>query len=699
MSGFLFVQICYNNKSMTKIVKVLLLSLVVIPIIVSNSFFSPFVIGKSLFLGGVISLVSILFLINFFSNKKWKVDVLNKLNIYYKHPIIVAIFAFIFTFSISTLFAIDKYHAFWGDIERAEGLTAMVCFLSFFIFTLLVFEKKEWLWFFRLSLFTTLILVVKEFSQLLGGVGRPGSFLGNPIFLAGYLLFSIFCSIFVFSEDKIKFWKYFSVITFILSILGIFITQTRGTILGLIVGFTFVLIYGIIKGKNVFYKKFNLRKFAIILLCLTFIFSVLFVVTRKNEIWQKVPGVSRVALISGEDSSTQARLLMIKVSMNAINPSQNGWKKFIIGWGPENFRLAYGKYFDSRQFNYEDTFFDRAHNKLLDVLVMNGILGLFSYLSIFLIFLFFIFKRKEFSLINLGLLFWLVAYFIHLLFIFDQITTWIPFFALLSYVVYSHYKDVILIKKNDNNPKRHIFIGISFLILSAFSVYVFYSNTLPGYIQMYKFKILLEKGDINIILNKINSTLSPFTLAQSDIRSGFLTFLQNNYDINSVNINKLVNIDFEKEEEYLKKVPFDFKNKTLLARTYTNIGKASNNIEFLKKGEVHFNELISFSPNRPDYKYSLALNLLFQKRFDEAFIYFEESFNLSPGLFAQNKSEKIEDVYINLLKYFYQTKNLDSFIKTANRLSINNYSDGASLTKIIDYIEKNKTWPKIDFGI
>lgn len=216
---------------------------------------------------------------------------------------------------------------------------------------------------------------------------------------------------------------------------------------------------------------------------------------------------------------------------------------------------------------------------------------------------------------------------------------------------------------------------------------------------MYKFKILLEKGDINIILNKINSTFSPFTLAQSDIRSGFLTFLQNNYDINSVNINKLVNIDFEKEEEFLKKVPFDFKNKTLLARTYTNIGKASNNIEFLKKGEVHFNELISFSPNRPDYKYSLALNLLFQKRFDEAFIYFEESFNLSPGLFAQNKSEKIEDVYINLLKYFYQRKNLDSFIKTANRLSINNYSDGASLTKIIDYIEKNKTWPKINFGI
>ena len=690
---------------MTKIVKVLLLSLSVIPIIVSNSFFSPFVIGKSLFLGGVISLVNILFLIHFFSNKKFKEGIVNKINTYYKHPIVVAIFAFIFTFSISTLFAVDKYHAFWGDIERAEGLTAMVCFLSFFIFTLLVFEKKDYLNFFKLSIFITIIVLFKEFFQFfINGIERPDSFLGNPTFLAGYLLFSIFCSIFVFSEDKIKFWKYFSVITLILSILGIFITQTRGTILGFIVGFIFVLIYGIIKGKNISYRKLNLRKFSIIFLCLIFVFSAIFIGTRKNEIWQKVPGFSRVALISSTDSTTETRLLMAKLSFETVNPTQNGVKKFLIGWGPENFRLAYGKYFDSRQFNYEDTFFDRAHNKLLDILVMNGVLGLLAYLSIFFWFFLYLFKKKEFSWINLVLLFWGISYLIHLLFVFDQITTYIPLFIILSYVVYSNSKGIILDKKDKNKneikniTKGNISTGITFSVLSVFLVYIFSVNTLPGYIQMHKFGALLKEGDTGVMLNKIDSVFSPFTLAQSDIRSGLLTFLQNNYDINDININKLVNIDFEKEEEYLKKIPFDFENKTLLARTYTNIGKASNNIEFLKKGEVHFNELISFSPNRPDYKYSLALNLLFQKRFDEAFIYFEESFNLSPGLYTQNKSEKIEDVYINLLKYFYQTKNLDSFIKTANRLNLNNYSDSDGLTKIVDYIEKTNIWPKIDFG-
>lgn len=688
---------------MTKILKICLWMLAFTPLVVDNSLFYASTTTESIFIRGLLFLVSILFIINFFYAKKFRDKIIEKIKIVIKNPLVISILAFVLVFIASTIFAVDKYSAFWGTIERAEGLVGMMYFLSFFIFSLLIFEKKDWLWFFKLSLLVAFVLIFKEFIQFFNGVSRPDSFLGNPTFLAGYLLFSIFCSIIIFNEYKFKFWGYFSILILILSVLGIFITGTRGTLVGLAVGFIAVLIYSIIKGKSILIWKFNLRKLSVFILCLAIAFFALFFSTRGSEVWQRVPGFGRVAVISGEDNTTQTRLLMAKLSIDAVDPAKNGAKEFLIGWGPENFSLAYAKYFNPKQFQYEVGWFDRSHNKLFDLLVMTGILGLLAYLSIHFFFFKFIFKRQEFSLLNVGLLLFGVSLLVHLLFVFDQITTSIPFFVLLAFsLCLIYYKGAEKEEKNSKNSHKFhkvetIFIGIFFSILTIFFGFLFFKNDLPSYIQLKNYASLREKSDAKIMLNEIDGVFKPFTNAQMKIRYDFLSFISKNYNAKSDTIVKLSDLSFLKGDEYMDRRPLDLQFSNFLALTYTSQGKELNNLEYLKKGEEIFKRILLLSPHKLDFNYGLALSWFYQKKYEESFIYFEKIFDTNPGYFSQ-KSEGPEGVYTLFIKHFYDVKDKANFIKTAERLKENNYANSATLDQIIDFINKTGVWPNINFN-
>ena len=677
--------------------KIFLWGLVLVPFMVDNYAFFPYVTGESLFARGVLVIVSILFLVSIFYNRSFKNEIKDKLSLIIKKPLFISLLIFILIFITSTIFAVNGYNAFWGTIERAEGLIGLSFFFSAFIYSFLIFGRKDWFIFFKLNLLVSFILLFKEFIQFYGGVIRPTSFLDNPTFLAGYLLFSIFCAIAVFSEEKYKFWKYFSVLTLFLSIIGILITETRGTMAGIVIASIVALIYGFFKGKNILIKNISLQKISIILLCFILLSGTIFISTRKNQFWQKVPGLSRVALISGKDSTTQTRLLTAKLSLRAIDPIQNGFKKFMIGWGPENFSLAYGKYFNPVQFDYEAAWFDRSHNKLLDVLVMNGLLGLIAYLSICFFFIKSILKRKDFSLLDLGLIFFLTSYLVHLLFVFDQITTSIPFFLVIAFVLYlSTFDNADNSKINKVKLIKDIYIYLFFIIFSIFLSFIFLRNDLPASIQMRKYISLRQNGNTDYILENINSVFEPFTAAQMNIRDDFLTSVDKNYNKNDKAVQELSNIAIYRAEEYAQKDPMDIRFLAYLASAYSNKGKELKDGDLLSKGEFYFRKMVDLSPNRPDSNYGLALNLFFQKKYDESFMYYERALTLNIEYMAQIKNG-FDQVYSVFFQYFYKTKNKDNFIRTAERLRDTNYISQDMLNTIKDYIEKNNSFPPINF--
>lgn len=686
---------------MAKIMKILLWAIPLTLLMVSEEAFSPIAAGQSLFIRGSLSLISIFFTLNLFSDKNFRDRVSGKIRLLVKQPLFISISAFIFINITSTIFAVNKYDAFWGTTERQEGLIGILFFFLFFVFSLIIFEKKDWFLFFKLNLIVSFIILIKEFIQFFNGIGRPSSFLDNPTFLAGYLLFSIFCGIIVLSQNK--FWKYFSIVSIILSILGIFITETRGTLIAIFVGFIAVLIYFIIKGKSTSYWKLNLRTTSIIILSLTILFSAVFFTTRKSEVWQKVPGLSRVAVISGSDATTQTRLLMVELSLQSVNPKEEGLNKLLIGWGPENFSLAYGKYFNPKQFDYEDRWFDRSHNKLLDLLVMTGIIGLLAYLSIYFFFFKSILKKKDFSVINTGLLFFGISLFIHLLFVFDQITTSIPFFASVSFllglrILDTNNKDTDKYLRNYKSSKpEKISIGVLFLGAAIFSSFIFFRNDILGYMQMKEYKVFKKNIDTKIISGNTDSVFQPFTPSQKKIREDFLIFTIEKIKVSDLSHTIITNEAILRGEEYVERNPLDVRFLISLATAYTNKGIDLHNSEFLVKGEMYFKRFLSFSPNRSDGTYDLAANLFNQKKYEESLKYFEKSFNLSSKYFL-NEFKNVEGIYTFFLKHFYDIKDKENFIITAKRLQNSNYLTKDNLDMILYYFDKLKGWPPINFS-
>ena len=639
------------------LLKVLLLSIVITPLLVDSSVFFMFTSAKSLFVRGVLSLEGILFICLFVINTDFRDKILLKLNKYIRNPIFIAVFVLLISYIISTIFAVNTYIAFWGDLQRAEGLAGFLFYFTFFIFSLLIFEKKDWILFFKLSFVVGFMLVLKEFYQFFSGVVRPGSFVHNPAFLSGYLLFPIFSFFVIFNEIKLKLFKYFSIFILLALILGIFITETRGTILGLFLGVIFVLIYFLFDKKTkdiLILKRLNLYKLSIIILLFIFSFFTIFAVTNKSEVWSRVPGFSRFASMSMEDSTMNTRLLTSKIGIESVNPKENGVKKLLIGWGPDNYYLAYGKYFDSKQFNYEDGWFDRAHDKFVDVLVMNGLLGFFVYIAIFILLFRFVFKSKlssqfasyhNLSLLNIGLILFGVSYAVHTMFLFDQILTSLALFSVLSFIIFID-SETYLIKKEEIYYKLSKYMALGFVILIVFITFLFSRNDLVGYLQSRRYHNLLysHTGTVTFTIDEINKIFYPMTVAQFNIRSDFVNFIE----VNKVN-NELSKIGYLMSDQYLDKDPLNVQLLATMADDYTNRGKEYSSIEYLNNGEIYYKRIINFSENRIDFLYKLAVNLYIQKKYDESYYYFNKSYNNNPKIFMEY-SEKNNNIYLDFYK-------------------------------------------------
>ena len=195
----------------------------------------------------------------------------------------------------------------------------------------------------------------------------------------------------------------------------------------------------------------------------------------------------------------------------------------------------------------------------------------------------------------------------------------------------------------------------------------------------------------------IDGVTAPFTLAQVNIRRNFMEIANTLYSKKSnEDTMRLLNKAAIIGEEYLTVRPKDFIFMTTLADFYTRKGNPKKELDYLKKGEKYFDKILKFAPHRPDMNYLYAVNLYYQQSNDEAFINFEKAINLSPHIYNQYR-EKSEEVYVWFIKYFYEKKDKANFIKVADRLKENNYSDTASLDKILDYLDKNGIWPRVNF--
>jgi len=400
---------------------------------VLSSFFSP----KNLFFRLAVFISSVLFSLLLINQKEAAADIRERLAILFKNKTVFFSILTILLITASALFfAVDKVLAFWGEGARGEGAMELLFFGGFFILCALFLKEKDWKSYFKISMIVALILFCIELYQYSQGMIRPDSLFGNPIFLASYYLFSITAGLLLLKRHAVgadRFWNYLSGAAIALSAVGIFLTRSRGVILGMAVGAFALLIFFIINRKTE--KKW--RKISAGVLCALIIFGGIFFATRMNPLWQKIPGVNRIAEYSfSSDATTIPRIINTKEALTAVLPKNEKITRLLFGWGWDNYIFAWQKYYDPAVYRSDKSIFDRTHDKFVDLLVMGGALALAAFLLSLAYWLRDIFRgRRDQYWITAILLFWFVAYIVQNIFAFDTIGTYVVFYVLLAYTV------------------------------------------------------------------------------------------------------------------------------------------------------------------------------------------------------------------------------------------------------------------------
>ena len=150
-------------------------------------------------------------------------------------------------------------------------------------------------------------------------------------------------------------------------------------------------------------------------------------------------------------------------------------KTAVIGWGQENFNYIFNANYNPEMYGQEQ-WFDRAHSVFLDWLVAGGLLGLLSYLSLFLLTLVYIWKSDLGAKAKAILVGLLIAYGIHNIFVFDNLSSYILFFSVIAFA-YSlrPNKPIKLFEKNmDPVVRDYIVLPVAFILLVATVYFINY---------------------------------------------------------------------------------------------------------------------------------------------------------------------------------------------------------------------------------
>jgi len=226
------------------------------------------------------------------------------------------------------------------------GLFNLLHFGLYFLMLSTIFSANngDYKWLLRFSLFVSVIVSTWSLIDWQPRLFGP---LGNPGFLACYLLFHIFFAFYLFFKDKNLYWRIAYILITILNLITFYFTSTRGAYYGLFVGLLLFSLLFILKRS---------KKIGFILL-ISFI-----LIGGFGVYWQ------RARFLQTEE----ARMVSWQISWRAFK------ERPILGWGPENYILAFAKHYDPDWPITE--WFDKAHSNFWEFSVTTGILGLLAYL-------------------------------------------------------------------------------------------------------------------------------------------------------------------------------------------------------------------------------------------------------------------------------------------------------------------------------
>ncbi len=386
---------------------------------------------------------------------------------------------------LTTVTSPSVSNSFWGNLERMEGAFGILHGAGLFVVAYGLFKRKEdWIRFFVVSLTASIFISLYAFAQLNSSFRffpvhepkefQPGATLGHHSFVATYTIFQVFFGLFVAVMDRSTLWRVFGLSVSALNLIVFMLAAVRGAQLGMLAALgigTVLALWYIVK-----HLKARIALAGMLVTGAALFFTIL--ALKDSPLMNKLPyGIQRMSSISLDAWTARTRLLSLQISWEAFK------ERPILGWGQENFKVAYNRYFDPKHLDYEQAWFDRAHNKVAEVAVQSGIAGLLSYLIMFIAALAGLIRHlkkcqsRDEQMLALGVIMLGAAYFIQNLFLFDTSTSYLLFFSSLAYAGFlvlrtatqdAEYRQVVRSSERSSPSARQGLLavtGIAILVL------------------------------------------------------------------------------------------------------------------------------------------------------------------------------------------------------------------------------------------
>lgn len=336
----------------------------------------------------------------------------------WKIPLVVPTLLLTGAYLVATGFSVEPRVSFWGAYLRLQGTYTWLSYvIIFFAILLFVRNQQQVQRIITVILLTSVPVALYAFLQYnnLDPISwrddvtdRVMSTIGNPIFISAYLIMVVPLTIMriienlkvLLQSDEAKETSHSPtdfasslllgayLFLLIIQFMTIIYSQSRGPLLGLLVGMSFfVFLLSLSINRWLFFTFAGLAVLAIL-------FLVVFNLPNTPlEPLRNVPYLGRFGNIfnTGLDAGGgQARpaIWQGSVALLAADPLRN-----IVGYGPDALYIVYESYRPPElELLTQDAFIDRAHNEMLDSLITTGVIGFVALLFLFLSLFFYLFK-------------------------------------------------------------------------------------------------------------------------------------------------------------------------------------------------------------------------------------------------------------------------------------------------------------------
>jgi oligosaccharide repeat unit polymerase len=610
----------------------------IFPFIFSSFFYTynVFELLKAAFLWPI---ALIIFLLTLFKIWIFQINIRNYINNNFLFLIGFLILFLLF----NTFYIANNYElALFGDYNRRQGLFTQLSYLLIFsltIFNLIIINNLKKIISYCLFLisFSGFLVALYGFIQYIGFdyfiwqetviASRVISSIGQPNFLASFLLLSLGVSFAGFFKFKNFYFRLFFLVSIFLQLLTIYLSSSRSAFFSIILVFILALLILIKKRKN--------KLIFIFTTIISVIISLLLLINFYPD--------SRLSQsFNLNEGSIWARKNFYNASLDIIK------EKPLLGHGLEQAGNRFVTYYkpDWALFSKVNDYPDRAHNIILDLIINFGMVGLLIYGFLFL-YLFYVLlikikeKEKYLLFIYLGIL----AYIISLMFGFSSLSTSLYFWILLALLLPVYFYKL---RREDNEKfllaKNLKFIIIFCLLISIFCLYISLNNSIKTIKADQKFLICHN----SLVDNNLNNFYYCWqALDLSDDAS------QRNYYYVTI-------INYYIDKNYLFDQNFKSLFDSYLMNLYPKLNKNDYELLFtqakmacyLKKDDYEkvFKSLINYSPKRPAVYYSQANCYSYLNKPKKAINSYNLALSFLPDIYDARINKEHQD---SLKKYKY----------------------------------------------